>query len=409
MKNFLMKMVKSPMVIVFLVVGVFFGIPALAKSSQINENAIVVGVGIDLCEGEEKKYDVSFLTFAPVPEQNFVETYKIVASEGDSIAEASNYAGLNMGRTLRFSHMKTIVLSEDVLDEDMPKLLDYLARGNELSGSTKIIVTMSKAKEFLQVAQKLDSESSVKISELVANNEQEDSATDATLETFFKGCLGPTKMSLVPVFRLETKEDEGMSSSVEAQSKSASGQQENSSDKFIINSGGAVVFKEGKRLCAIDAEQMKNINWVIGNFSKGFVEVEDFQSEKFEGADLTFEIFGSEMRRKIVFENGIPIIYLNPRVNVVLAEVEKEKMLTKNVEFFILSDRDYEILNKQIRTFFADGIKFMRDNKADLADFYTMLYNTNRKDFSKFLDNLPDREDYLNHVVFKVGVKVRTR
>ena len=410
MKNFLLHVFKDPMIVVFVVVSIVFGIPALAASSQINKNAVVVGVGIDLSEEGEKKYDVSFLTFAPVPEQNFTETYKIVAAEGDSIAEASNFAGLNLGRTLRFSHMKTIVLSEDVVMEDIPKLLDYLARGNELSGSTKIIATKSKAKEFLSVAQKLDSESSVKISELVSNNAKEASAADATIETFFKGYLGPTKMSIIPLFDLEQDEDEGMSvATMVSDSEESKSGEKKKDKKFIVNSGDAIVFKDGKMLSTIDSEQVQNINWIKGDFARGFVEIKDFNSKTFDGADLTFEIFGSGRRRKIVFENGTPVVYLNPRVNIVLAEVEKDGMLTRNVEFFVLADEDIEILNQHIRQFFADGINWMRENKADLVDFYTLLWNANKGEFQKFLRNLEDESDYLSHIVFKVGVKARTR
>ena len=393
------------MVVVFFVVAIFFGMPAIAKASQINENVIVVGVGIDLCEHAEKKYDVSFLTFTPVPEQNFIETYKVVVAEGNSIAEAANFAGLNMGRLLRFSHMKTIVLCEDIFDDDVPKLLDYLARGNELSGSTKVIATPAKAKEFLTIVQALDGESSIKISELVTNNASETHAVEATLETFYKGYLGPTKVSLIPIFDLKGNDD-GMS--VES-GQNQQGEQKFDKKKFIVNTGEAELFKDGKRIDKISSERLRSINWVCGKFERGFLEIENFDSERFGGASVTFEIFGNSLRKKVEFENGVPVVYLNPRIDITLAEIEKDGMYAQNTEFEVLTDEDIENLNRQVRAFFADGISLMRTKQADIADFYTLLHNANKKEFEKFLRSLDNQDEYLNYIVFKVGVKTRTR
>lgn len=413
MKDFLSKFFKNPIVIVLLIVSIFWGMPALTKASQINENSIVIGVGIDLSESGEKKYDVSFLTFLPVPEQNFNETYKVVSAQGDSIAEASNFAGVYLGRKLRFSHMKTIVLSQDVLGEDVPKLLDFLARGSELSGSTKIVAIDDKASKFFSVVQGLDSESSIKISELASHNHKEVYAVDATLEKFFKGYLGPTKVSLIPVFSLTKDDANGLAVSGEMEqspsSKASEKATQKESSEHLINSGDAAVFKDGKYVTTLSVEQMKNINWMTGEFSRGIIQIDDFQGKEFKGMNLTFEVFDNKMNKKVIFENGTPVVYMNPRINVVLAEVEKDGMLDKNVEFYTLYQDDFAELEHHIKSYFADALQTMRENKTDICDFYTLIHNADKKKFCKFMNSLEDREDYLSYVVFKVGVKVRTR
>ena len=53
-----------------------------------------------------------------------------------------------------------------------------------------------------------------------------------------------------------------------------------------------------------------------------------------------------------------------------------------------------------------DGIRIMRENKADITNLYTTIYNKFPKEMSEFLDRLEDRDDFLNFVVFKVAPQI---
>lgn len=414
MKGAIKKMLKTPMVIVFIFIVLIYTLAALGAPAEINRYAIVTAIGIDTSDEEDDMFEVSLLTFVPIAEQTFTETYKVVTATGRNLSEAMDFAGLHMGRQVGLSHVKLIILNTDLIKDDVTKFLDYLSRSKHMSSSTKLIATDSSAKEFLNAAKKLDSESSIKVSELVTFNNEYIYATDSSFETFFKGMFGPTKVSFVPFLTINKKQNDGVVVAVTDQTKgedSKSGGDSSEKDKEeIVNDGETIIFKDGKSVIKLSPFDMKKVNLIRGNFNTGSIEIDNFTDKNFTEANLTFDISNKKIRYKIVFENGIPIINIDMELNLMLAEMEnKDGMIEENVEFFIITNEAINAIEKKVRNSIADAIEIMRDNQLDMADFYTILHNSNKKAFNNFLDNLEDKENYLNHVVFKIGVKVYSK
>lgn len=415
MKHFFKKIWQTPMFLIFVLIGLFYGIPSLGNPAEINRFAIVTAVGIDKAEQEDFDYEVSLLTFVPVPEQTFTEFYKVISASGNSIEEALDYAGLYTGRQVGLSHIKTIVLSEDLFDEDVTKVLDYLMKDKEVSSSTKLIAMDGKAKDFLNAVKDLDSQSSYSVSEIVAYNEHYIYATGCSLEAFFKGYFSPTKASIVPVFSLQSSDDEGISTENgggggETSSGGSDGKSGGQGGRQIVNNGDAIVFKNGEKQKDISGDDIVKINYFRGEFKTGGITIEDFNGEPFGKASLSFDISGKKLRNKVVFENGIPTIYTDIKFTVTLSEVEQEdEQFNKDVDLYNVTKNETSQIEKQIKREMAEALEIMREAKTDVANFYTLMYNTDKKSFKRFLDSLDDKEDYLRYTLFKTSVRVHSK
>ncbi len=416
MKHFFKKIWQTPMFLIFVLIGLFYGIPSLGNPAEINRFAIVTAVGIDKAEQEDFDYEVSLLTFVPVPEQTFTEFYKVISASGNSIEEALDYAGLYTGRQVGLSHIKTIVLSEDLFDEDVTKVLDYLMRDKEVSSSTKLIAMDGKAKDFLNAVKDLDSQSSYSVSEIVAYNEHYIYATGCSLEAFFKGYFSPTKASIVPVFSLQSGDDEGISTEngggggEQTSSGGSGGKSGGQGGRQIVNNGDAIVFKNGEKQKDISGDDIVKINYFRGEFKTGGITIEDFNGEPFGKASLSFDISGKKLRNKVVFENGIPTIYTDIKFTVTLSEVEQEdEQFNKDVDLYNVTKNETSQIEKQIKREMAEALEIMREAKTDVANFYTLMYNTDKKSFKRFLDSLDDKEDYLRYTLFKTSVRVHSK
>lgn len=415
MKHFFKKIWQTPMFLIFVLIGLFYGIPSLGNPAEINRFAIVTAVGIDKSEQEDFDYEVSLLTFVPIPEQTFTEVYKVISASGNSIEEALDYAGLYTGRQVGLSHIKTIVLSEDLFDEDVTKVLDYLMRDKEVSSSTKLIAMDGKAKDFLNAVKDLDSQSSYSVSEIVAYNEHYIYATGCSLEAFFKGYFSPTKASIVPVFSLQSSDDEGISTENgggggETSSGGSGGKSGGQGGRQIVNNGDAIVFKNGEKQKDISGDDIVKINYFRGEFKTGGITIEDFNGEPFGKASLSFDISGKKLRNKVVFENGIPTIYTDIKFTVTLSEVEQEdEQFNKDVDLYNVTKNETSQIEKQIKREMAEALEIMREAKTDVANFYTLMYNTDKKSFKRFLDSLDDKEDYLRYTLFKTSVRVHSK
>ncbi len=406
MKLFVKQLVKTPMLFVFAVMCIFFGFTAIGQVAEVDRYAIATAIGIDFAEDSEYEYEISFLVFIPVAEESFTEKYKMISSQGNSLSEATDYAGLHLGRQVGLSHIKFIVLNEEMLDTDVSDFLDFLMRNNNLSSSTKLIATDSTAKEFLTQAQKLDSESSIKVSELISYNLNYIYATDSSLETFFKGTYGPTGVGLMS--KMTTSDGEGISASlIEGESSSSEQSSSEGESSGILNNGDTVVLKNAVKKLVISGDELKKINLLRGDFKTGSINIKNFSNDEITNAEMAFDIVGQSINQKIKFENSIPVIYMDINLKLRLTEIKTEEGVEQeNIELFVITDDIAIAIEKDVKNLMAEGLEIMRENKLDMANFYTTLHNSNRRAFLNFLDSLDDQENYLNHIIFKVAVRV---
>ncbi len=411
MKHYFKQIIKTPMLILFIIMVCIFSFPALSQVAEINQYAIVTALGIDTIDEGVNKYEISFLTFIPIAQQGFAERYKVVTAKGRNVSEALDFAGIQLGRQVGLSHLKMVVLNQELLNNDITVFLDYLIRNEGLNSTVKLVATNKSAQDFLKSAQKLDSDSSIKVSELVSFNDDYIYATDSSLESFYKGTLGPTKVSMIAFLPTEEQSQSTAAGSKdgengESQGSGSGGSSENVTED-IKNNGDTVVFKNGKAVLYLNGLDMKKINLACGGFNTGSLEIRNVTDNQFENANLTFEIFNQQHLLQVAYQNGIPVISINVKLTLRLSEVENEgKIFQENIEFFDLSEETEKNIKKKIKKVLSQGIEIMKENQVDIADFYTFLNNHDYIKFHKFLNSLQNPDDYINHLIFKTSVFV---
>ncbi len=426
MKFFSHQLFKTPMLLVFVVMIVFYGFTALGRPAEINKFAVVTAIGIDKAEDKDlapestqsdnlsmpdnvnvdELYEVSLLTFVPVAQQSFTEKYKVINGVGKSISEAIDLAALNIGREIGLSHLKIIVINHELAETGLYKILDYLGRNIQISSSTKVVATDKTAKEFLETAQKLDNESSIKVAEHIMFNSDYIYSTESSLETFFKGSFGPTNVGLMACLSSKSKEEQTSPTAASDAGSGGSSESEGSTEDMVTQCH-VYVFKKEELVTKLGERDMKKINFVIGDFDNGSLVIEHFSDQHFDDANLSFEIFGKTINYKVAYQNGIPVVHIDIGLTLRLSEVEQNHdLLQENVELFVITPEAERAIEKKVKNSMADGINLMREYQSDIGDFYTILHNDNKTAFHNFLDSLEDPDNYLSHMVFKVSVRV---
>ena len=228
--------------------------------------AIVTAIGLDKSEENQEEIELSLLTFVPVAEQTFTEKYKVVKASGESVSEALNFAGLHFGREVGLSHVKTLVINEDLFEDNITLEMDYLARNKSLALSTTLICTDAKASEFLEAVQSLDSESSIKLDDLIQFNNDYIYSEESTIEMFYKGLYNPSRTAIVSFISLDSEDMEGFTVT-DGESSGSSEQNQNGSSsqsgtkKQIVNDGDSIL-----SACAVKIEAnatILTINFLI--------------------------------------------------------------------------------------------------------------------------------------------------
>lgn len=406
LKNSLKLFFKTPMLLVFVFITIFYGGMALGKDAEVDTYAVVTAIGLD--KTEDGKISLSLLTFVPIVTQNFAEQYEVVVAEGQSLAETFDFAGLHLGREIGLSHTKLVVVNDDYFESDVSVELDFLVRNKNLAMSTSIIATDAKANEFLNVIKSFDSGTSIKADDLLKFNEDYIYSFESTFESFYKGLYSPTKSAMVTFLSLVGEDEEGIAiQTSQGEQGGESGSQQGQTKKKILNDGQAILCREGKKVAQIDKEMMKKINLIKGNYNYGSIVIENFTDELFQNARLTFEIFDNVTTMRAGFSNGVPVIYLDVKLLVKLSEArEYDLEIKENVDFKNISKKAIKELEFKVKNAISDGVQLMREHKCDLAEVYTKLNNTNSSKWQEFQKNLSDKDEFLNFVVFKVSPQI---
>lgn len=409
-KLFLKKVFKVPMFIVFLFIIIFYGFPSLGRDAEVDEFAIVTAIGLD--KGETENVDVSLLTFVPVAQQNFAEKYKVVKASGKSVLEAIDFAGLYLGREVGLNHVKTVVINEEYFNENASVEMDYLTRNKSLALSTSIICTDAKASEFLETVQKMDTESSIKVDDIIAFNNKYIYSKESTFESFYKGLYSKTKSSLVSYLSLSEDNDEGVTVSASGEASGGSGdtatKASEETQKTLLNDGKAILCKNAQKVALLDNVDMQKLNLATGEFDSGTIVIENFTDEIFHNARLTFDIQNIKVKRKAQFKNGYPVINMSVDLYVKLLEAKEEDNIDikENIDLKNISKEAIIALESKVKSSIADAISLLRENKCDILKIYTLLNNSHPNETRKFMKTLADEQDFLNYVTFKVSPSI---
>ena len=409
LKNYLSYAFRVPMFILLLFIVIVYGLPALGKDAEVDEFAIVTAIGLD--KGTDDEVDVSLLTFVPVAQQNFAEKYKVVKASGSSVLEAIDYAGLYLGREVGLNHVKTVVINEEYFNENASVEMDYLTRNKSLALSTSVICTDAKASDFLETVQKMDTESSIKVDDIIDFNNKFIYSTESTFETFYKGLYSKTKSSLVSFISLSEDIDEGVTVSASGEASGGSGDTATNNgkepQKTILNDGKSILCKAASKVALLDNTDMQKLNLATGSFKSGTIVIDDFSDDVFHNARLTFDIQNIDIKRKAQFINGHPIVNMSIKLYVKLLEAKEEDLeIKENIDIKNISKEAIDALESKVKLSISDAINILRENKCDILKVYTLLNNSHPNETKKFMSRLEDEQDFLNHVVFKVSPQI---
>ena len=407
LKNYLSYAFRVPMFILLLFIVIVYGLPALGKDAEVDEFAIVTAIGLD--KGTDDEVDVSLLTFVPVAQQNFAEKYKVVKASGSSVLEAIDYAGLYLGREVGLNHVKTVVINEEYFTENASVEMDYLTRNKSLALSTSVICTDAKASDFLETVQKMDTESSIKVDDIIDFNNKFIYSTESTFETFYKGLYSKTKSSLVSFISLSEDIDEGVTVSASGEASGGSGDTATNNgeetQKTILNDGKSILCKAASKVALLD--NMQKLNLATGSFKSGTIVIDDFSDDVFHNARLTFDIQNIDIKRKAQFINGHPIVNMSIKLYVKLLEAKEEDLeIKENIDIKNISKEAIDALESKVKLSISDAINILKENKCDILKVYTLLNNSHPNETKKFMSRLENEQDFLNHVVFKVSPQI---
>ncbi|MBE7073660.1 MAG: hypothetical protein E7379_01010 [Clostridiales bacterium] len=416
MKTKINRIFKNPMLIVLLLVLILFTPQGLYSPGQSREIAVVVALGFDFApEG----YEVSLLTFIPKANQTFKEVNSVVSGKGENISQALYNAQIALGKRVGLSHVQTTVLSEQLLKENVPSIVDYLTRLAALSSSTVFIGTNGSAKELLSLSSKLEDGIGLDLEQVIGFNSVRIFSSETSLEEFYKGFYGRSHSSLIgylPVIEGEENKQgsiiaEGATSGggsisdsgVEGEGGNSGGKEKS---KYILNSGQAVLLKNGEMVELLSLEQVNSINLINNNTKGQIIRIDDAEIDG-ETHNISYRIREKSVKIATKFENGYPVLQANINLGMELMEINGQHQdLVVRSEFSNLTPEIISKIEYKLRKEFKEVVDILQKNSADVLGVGDLFFKYRRKEYLSFIKNLESEDAFIKDVLFQLKFNI---
>lgn len=372
--------------------------------TEVDELAIVVGVGIDQIPGKQSKLvTVQIVNPAKIknagsegggPEKSFI----VLASQGNSFFEAIRNLTKTSPRRLFFAHNKIVVLGKDFAKSGISEVMDYMDRDREFRRINWILVTMKTAKEVLETEMDIEKLPSRGLETMLSSLKNQAITYPINRNEFLMRLKSDLGVSYAPIIHVKDVDKEINLKLEQATGEPLKSSETKVSKKILIQE--TAIFKNNRFIGILTEEESKGLLWLI-NKLKGDTVVIPHQSGEDEKA-VTVDIF--EGHTKItphITEKGITMEILCTG-KATLRETENIRMELKNLKIFKQLEQETDkILKTRVERTITKAQKGL---KADFVGFGEQIHNNNPLEWNRINQDWDQR---FPQVKYELTIKIK--
>jgi len=341
---------------------------------ELNDLAITTALSIDY-DSETENFKVMAQVINPVKEQDAkssTETSFInYKSEGKSLREAVRLIIMDSPKKLYGSQLQVVILSENVLDERLPDIIDFFIREPELRSEFKILIAQNdEALKGIAIQTLLDDLSSSNILDsLETQADKLGITTVITLNDLTNMYLNPHLEIVLPSMMVDGNIENGTE-------KNNLSSTDNETTIKISTTG---VFKDNKFLGYLTEEESKTLNLIRGDITNTIISMD------IEDGFIVFE------PNKI--ETKVEAVVKENTVKITVGGLAKIKEITGNADLNSPEEikKLQEKFNKLTEEMVKNTFESIRETyNTDVFKFRDLYYKTDYKYFKENCSNWYD-------------------
>lgn len=316
---------------------------------ELNERAIVSGLAIDLKEEDfEVTLEILNSKKSDSDKESTEKTY-YVKGTGKTLSEAIQLANLKVSKDAYYSHLKVMVISEEIAKEKMEAIIDYLLREPNIRNIfIPVLAEGCKASDILETTSTANPVSSETIQSLLENNIASNHlALKLDFEEFADALVDKRKDAVLNTLK---KEEENLVLSGIAAF-------EGYKMKTILNSNEAATY-----LVLKNESDNRYLKTLCNKEEKKYITIDLYENKH---TDISFKenkiLVKSDLKASII-DDECKFDFRNPE------NYPKVEELFKNV-----IKEEYENLFKKIK-----------ENKTDILGINEANYKKERKDLTNW-------------------------
>ncbi|MCP1308319.1 Ger(x)C family spore germination protein [Paenibacillus tyrfis] len=359
---------------------------------ELNDISIVVGMGIDKQDGE---YSLSAQVVIPEAVSSKqgagggIPT-SILQSTAPTMVEAIRKMLKTSPRYFYLSHLRVLVISEEVAREGIQDILDFFSRDNELRADFYILLAKGqRAEEILSVVTRLEKSQATKLfKSLEWNRRLTGETANVFLDELLANLTSTGKMAVLSGVEIVGNKKQA------EQIKNV--QKTTSFAHFKMTSIG--VFKDDKLIGWLNESESRSYNYITGKIRGA---VERVACPKKDSLDLRVNQVESKIKANVV--KGKPQGRVDLFIETDVSEVNCVIDLDKPESLYALEKKLTEKLQASLRQVVR---KAQKTYGSDIFGFGNAIHRANPKAWKKLSKNWK-KEFVKMPVAISVEVKVR--
>jgi len=340
---------------------------------ELSEIKLVAGMAID--KGEDGKYKVTVeaLNAAELNTQSSAGNAPTVVEgiEGDSISEITHLFNEYYAQILIYSHMKVLVISEEVASAGRLDFIDFLERNREIRDDFNIIIAKDgKAEDILKIAAHYRKASSLKLSPQL-DHLMEDWGGDPGMNiiNFISELNLEGKEPVLATVRLKGDVEKGMS---------MKNIQKVTPDAIVVVDSLAI-FKDGKLVGFLSLEDTRNYLW-----TRNDIKTTSLTLECKKGDFSAIRVTESQTEVTSKMKNGKPFFHVSIKAEGFIEGTQ----CYNNVEKLGTIAKYEKLINETFSKKITDTItKVQKQYQADIFGFGEVMRRQDFNSFMKVKDN----------------------
>lgn len=379
------------LLLICLIVLMLLPIIGCWSRKELNDLAIVVGMGIDK-KGDNFNVSIQILN----PEQLIGSKALgdrapviVIESTAISVSEAMRNIITKLARIPYLSHLRLLVISEKLAREGIGDALDFISREHEFRSDFAIVIAKGgKARDILTVLTPLEKIPANKLFVSLQKSQQVWAHTRlTTLDELINDLLSEGKQPAI-------------TGAIEIGNKQAPDTHEiiqHTEPTNIVKFVGLSVFRGDKLIGWLNQENSKGYNYILNHVQRtvGHIECP-------KGGTLSLESIRTNAKIKATVLRGTPRIHvqLDGESNVIEVNCPIDLTKTETVKEI------EKLSNQKLEEMMEGVIHKAQKYKSDIFGFGQAIYKENPKAWSKLSE---DWEDHFPNLEVDVSATIKLR
>jgi spore germination protein KC len=325
------------------------------SKAELTERGFVMGVALD--QAKAGLIDLTIQIYKPTQSGSIKGgkegiSYVNVHTSDNSLFEAIRDIPLHLGRSVQWSHMRVVVIGEELAkSSDLNHLLDYFYRDHEPRLTSSILITQGRASEFLSMKPLIEKTLSqqmlrVKKAGSMLSGKSEDS-TLLTLSQQLKSQTGDATIAYVYKTQYKTESE-------------------------TTPVAGVAMIHKGKMVNVLNSKNTEGLQLLKNQYKSGVVELPC--EEKHNQMQESFEIISTHSALSLTVRGEQVTAHVKLAAEGAIGELSCSKVTTMEEEHVFDARVANEIKKQLTRT-----IQLLQKNKIDLINLSSILYRQDPK------------------------------